>query len=621
MNIQEYDIMNEIAESGYENQRILTEKTGYSLGKVNQSLNELIQKEYLTKEYQLTEKAEAEFEKKAPKNAIILAAGYGIRMMPMNREVPKGLIEVNGEPLIERLIRQLHEAGIFQIDIIVGFMKEQYEYLIDEFQVNLIVNREYAQYNNLHSLALAKDRISNTYIIPCDVWCEKNPFSKRELYSWYMVTDLVDDESDVRVNRKLELVSVDAEKSGNAMVGIAYILEEEAGELQSQIKEMSKKKAYANVFWESALMKKGKMYVSAKIVPSRSVYEINTYEQLRELDDTSKQLDSDVIHLISEILACEPNELEEIEVLKKGMTNRSFMFKCRGKRFIMRIPGEGTEMLINRKQEYEVYQVIKPLGICDSIRYINPENGYKITEFLEGARVCDPLNYEDVKKCMKRLHAFHDLKLKVNHEFDFFGQMEFYETLWEGMPSVYKDYEKTKAILDSNPDVTAMKNLRNYSVHYQPLFSRFEIWSKNNNIVFSVNSNNRASDQYQKFVELAHRVIKKELLAIHYFDGMCFDQKMVPKDRKNERVSIFRCDNCNSELMVTDYFKDFLKEKCKLKILCERCKQYSTITDTGKSQIVHPEKYDSLLVNELNNMDVIDSNGRSIFQDINDSNT
>ena len=57
----------------------------------------------------------------------------------------------------------------------------------------------------------------------------------------------------------------------------------------------------------------------------------------------------------------------------------------------------------------------------------------------------DPLNYEDVKKCMKRLHAFHDLKLKVNHEFDIFGQMEFYETLWEGMPSVYKDYEKTKA--------------------------------------------------------------------------------------------------------------------------------------------------------------------------------
>ena len=45
---------------------------------------------------------------------------------------------------------------------------------------------------------------------------------------------------------------------------------------------------------------------------------------------------------------------------------------------------------------------------------------------------------------MKRLRNFHELKLKVNHEFDIFGQMEFYESLWDGMPSVYKDYAKTK---------------------------------------------------------------------------------------------------------------------------------------------------------------------------------
>ena len=111
----------------------------------------------------------------------------------------------------------------------------------------------------------------------------------------------------------------------------------------------------------------------------------------------------------------------------------------------MRIPGEGTDQLINRRQEAEVYHTIDGKKICDDIAYINPENGYKITEFLEGARVCDPLNYEDVKKCMNRLKNFHEMKLKVNHEFDIFGQMEFYESLWDGMPSVYKDYAKTKA--------------------------------------------------------------------------------------------------------------------------------------------------------------------------------
>lgn len=110
----------------------------------------------------------------------------------------------------------------------------------------------------------------------------------------------------------------------------------------------------------------------------------------------------------------------------------------------MRIPGEGTDQLINRRQEVAIYQTIDGKHICDDIAYINPENGYKITEFLEGARVCDPSNYEDVKKCMRRLRSFHEMKLKVNHEFDIFGQMEFCETLWEGATSIYKDYEKQK---------------------------------------------------------------------------------------------------------------------------------------------------------------------------------
>ena len=41
MNIQQYDIMNILAVERYENQRILAEKTGYSLGKVNSSVKSL----------------------------------------------------------------------------------------------------------------------------------------------------------------------------------------------------------------------------------------------------------------------------------------------------------------------------------------------------------------------------------------------------------------------------------------------------------------------------------------------------------------------------------------------------------------------------------------------------
>lgn len=259
-----------------------------------------------------------------------------------------------------------------------------------------------------------------------------------------MVSDLVDNESNVRVNRKMELVPVSETSSGNAVIGICYLVKKEADILKRRVEELCRNQRYDDCFWEEALYHKDRMIVAARLVRLADVVEINTYEQLREIDNNSNQLKTDAIQLICEVLDTKIDEITDITVLKKGMTNRSFLFSCQGKKYIMRIPGEGTEQLLNRRQEAEVYHSIAGKKICDDIVYINPATGYKITEFLIGARACDPLNYEDVKKCMKRLRAFHELKFKVNHEFDIFGQIEFYESLWNGVPSVYKDYERTK---------------------------------------------------------------------------------------------------------------------------------------------------------------------------------
>ncbi|MCC2125378.1 NTP transferase domain-containing protein [Hominiventricola filiformis] len=444
MNKQESDILNTLLLESFVNQRILAEISGHSLGVVNRSLKELMKDEYLDEELRPTMKALTEFRQKMPQRAVILAAGFGMRMVPINTEITKGLLEVNGEPLIERIIKQLHEVGIKEIYVVVGFMKEKYEYLIDEYGVELVVNADYAGKNNLHSMNLVREHLENAYVIPCDIWCDRNPFHRHEMYSWYMVSDLVDNESTVRVNRKMELVTVPENAGGNAMIGICYLIKEDADTVSKRIAVLCKDQKYDGAFWEEALYNKNRMMVAARVVHSSDVVEINTYEQLRELDGNSNHLKTDAIQVICEALAVKPEEVTDITVLKKGMTNRSFLFTCKNKKYIMRIPGEGTDQLINRQQEAEVYHEIDHKNICDDIAYINPQNGYKITEFLEGARTCDPLNEEDVRKCMKRLRDFHELGLKVAHEFDIFGQMEFYETLWDGMPSVYKDYKKTK---------------------------------------------------------------------------------------------------------------------------------------------------------------------------------
>lgn len=458
MSIYKYDIMKYIYENGYNNQRIISESTNYSLGKVNEAIGELVKEGYLNDRYIPTDKFKVELANKKPKNAIILAAGFGLRMVPINTEIPKGLLEVHGDILIERLIKQLHEVGIYDISIVVGFLKEKYEYLIDKYKVSLIYNPDYVLKNNIHSLKLVVDKISNSYIIPCDIWSKNNPFSSHELYSWYSVSNVKNNSSTVRVNRKRKLVPVGGGKKGNKMIGISYLLEEQAKTLRDNILLLCSDENFNNAFWEEALFhNKNRISLYARIYPSDEVFEIDTYEQLRELDDTSSNLDSSILSLIARVMNVDIKDICNISILKKGMTNRSFMFSVGDKQYIMRIPGEGTDKLINRKNEYIAYEAIKGKNISDKVIYMSPESGYKITEYIEDARVCDPFNKEDVKLCMKKLREFHSIRLKVPHTFDIFAQIDFYESLWEGRPSIFRDYLETKKkVMELRPIIESL---------------------------------------------------------------------------------------------------------------------------------------------------------------------
>jgi CTP:phosphocholine cytidylyltransferase-like protein len=54
------------------------------------------------------------------KNAVILAAGKSFSFAPFSYETPKALFKIKGETLVERLIRQLREAGVEEIAVVVG---------------------------------------------------------------------------------------------------------------------------------------------------------------------------------------------------------------------------------------------------------------------------------------------------------------------------------------------------------------------------------------------------------------------------------------------------------------------------------------------------------------------
>lgn len=475
MNIKEIEVLKKI-KSGV-SQRELAEQLSVSLGKVNQIISKLKQEKFIDENNNITLKTRNYFKKHHPQNAVILAAGYGMRMVPINTEEPKGLLEVKGETLIERLIKQLHEVGVQDIKVVVGFMKEHYEFLIDKYNVKLVVNSHYKDWNNIYSLFLVKDDISDTYILPCDVWFEKNPFSTIEDESWYLFGEeqVPGSNWQVKNNEKVRFNS----SKGNKMIGLAYLNEMQGKNISKLLEKSIEEKQYTS-FWEDVLENKKNFLLKGKLISDNSHAEINSYEQLLDLDSGSTHLKNDAIEIIEDILKVNKKDIHNIHTLKKGMTNRSFIFTVNNKRYIMRIPGEGTDKLIDRKEEYDVYQRVKKEPYTETILYLNPDSGYKISEFLENTRNSDANNIQDVKKSMSVLRKFHNQNYQVDHTFDLWKQIDFYESLRK-TASAYRDYEEIKDwVLKLKPFIE--DNVTKWSLcHIDANYDNFLI-DQNNNV-------------------------------------------------------------------------------------------------------------------------------------------
>ena len=120
--------------------------------------------------------------------AIIMAAGKGERMHPVTEKTPKPLIRVKGQRMIESVIEALRRNGITEIYIVVGYLKEQFEELAEQWPgVQLIENPYYETCNNISSLYAAREYLENCMILDGDqiIYNKKilTPFFERSGYN------------------------------------------------------------------------------------------------------------------------------------------------------------------------------------------------------------------------------------------------------------------------------------------------------------------------------------------------------------------------------------------------------------------------------------------------------
>ena len=389
------------------------------------------------------------------RNAIIMAAGTASRFAPLSYEKPKGLLRVKGEILIERQIRQLQEAGITDIIIVVGYMAEKFMYLRDKFGVKIVINEDYNRFNNTSSIIRVIDELNDTYICSSDNYFPKNVFEGHPEDSYYSALYaegqtgeycLITDDKDYIIDVKV------GGCDSWYMVGHVFFNREFSEKFREIMKKEYDREETRLGYWEDVYARFICELPPMKIhkYQPHEIEEFDSLEELRQFDETFiNNTGCKMFQNICSILKCEEKDIYQIDVLKKGMTNCSFAFTCQkdGKKYVYRHPGAGTEELINRENEYFSLHMAKDIELDKTFVYMHPYEGWKISFFIDNVETLSPksIQYPDnMDKIVEIYHRLHHANVKLKCEFNIFKEIEKYDriisqegiTMYEGWADV-----------------------------------------------------------------------------------------------------------------------------------------------------------------------------------------
>ena len=226
------------------------------------------------------------------KRAIIMAAGLGKRMKPVTLDTPKPLIKVNGKRMIDTIIDALHQNGINEIYVVVGYKKEQfYELAEGRKGITIIDNNLYDKCNNISSLYAARNFISNAIIMDGDqIIYNKEILNKQITKSGYSCI-WTDDETDewlltVDENNTVTKCSRTGGKSGWQLFSVSRWTEEDGIKLKHFLEEEFEVKNNDQIYWDDVAMFCHPEDFDLTVYPIKKgdILEIDSFEELCELD-------------------------------------------------------------------------------------------------------------------------------------------------------------------------------------------------------------------------------------------------------------------------------------------------------------------------------------------------
>lgn len=399
-------------------QRGLAKKFFVSLGKINSLMKELIDDEIISLEseghYRVSEKGKSFVKKNKVDSAVIFACKTGVKISAKYSQIPICFLEINGKRLIERQIEQLKEAGIDDINIMVGFMKEKFDYLIDKYDVKLHYNEEYQYKNTLSTLYHSKDLIKNknVYICVSDVYIEQNPYHKYEIEPYYTGVFFEDCKNEWRfvTNSKNEIKDVVVGGTNDfCLVGPSFLTKEFGVKLIKLIDEYYHKTFTDNYYWEDVLVQNfdnlPTMYLYK--LGKKGIIEFDTLKDVEDFNKYNMDFDNKILDYVSGALKVGKKEIKDIECIKESVANIIYRFSIDSKEYVIRVPKENSNEFINRHNEASIIKKL-PNDITEEVVHFDTKNGYKIAKYIKPIHSINTKNWDDLRKCMaiyKKLHT------------------------------------------------------------------------------------------------------------------------------------------------------------------------------------------------------------------------
>lgn len=229
-----------------------------------------------------------------------MAAGLGNRMRPVTLKTPKPLVKVNGIRMIDSVIHALHDNGIYEIYVVVGYLKEQFVDLEKEYPgLVLIENSYFDTCNNISSLYVAREHLENVMILDGDQLIYNpdilSPGFERSGYNSVWTDKKTDEWLQTVEDGIVTACSRTGGEKGWQLYSISRWTAEDGRKLKHYLEVEFEQKKNRQIYWDDVAMFCYPTEFQLGIYPMQQedIIEIDNLSELIKLDDAYQQYEGE----------------------------------------------------------------------------------------------------------------------------------------------------------------------------------------------------------------------------------------------------------------------------------------------------------------------------------------